>query len=113
MELLPSPHPYEVDIPVPEGFRLAEQSSEDWSSGSLRYLRHRYVGRADKYELRRFYRQQMPLVKWTTLSDGQISGRYTMRFVRGTESCTIAIDGGASTLSSKVVIDVMIAPAAR
>ena len=106
-----SPHPFVADIPVPEGFRLAEQSSEDWTVGPIRYLRHRYEGRADKYAVRRFYREQMPLVRWAAISDGNIQGRHTMRFERGTEQCTVYIDSPASWRSGRVIVDVVISPA--
>ena len=111
--LKPSRQPHEPDIPLPEGFRLVERSCEDWSSGPIRYLRHRYRGRAEKAAVRRFYRQQMPLVRWKAISDGNVHGRYTMRFERRTESCTITIEDATLGLSSRVVVDVLIAPAAR
>ncbi len=108
--LTPSPHPYESDIPLPVGFVLADQSSEDWSSGSIRYLRHRYIGRADKYAVRRFYRKQMPLVRWTAVSNGHIQGRCTLCFQRGQESCTITIEDDGRKRSGRVVVEATIAP---
>ncbi|MGB2987295.1 MAG: hypothetical protein WBE26_15620 [Phycisphaerae bacterium] len=111
--LLPSRCPYEPDIPLPAGFKLADQSSEDWSSGSIRYLRHRYGGRADKYAVRKFYREQMPLVRWTAISDSAVHGRLTMRFERADESCTVTIEEEPAGLSSRVVVEVKIAPLAH
>ncbi len=94
--LRPSADPYEADIPVPAGFHLVDRASEDWSSGSIRYLRHRYRGRADKYIVRKFYRRQMPLVRWTPISDHNVQGRIIMRFQRSAESCTITIEDRAA-----------------
>ena len=111
--LVAASRPLVTDIPVPEGFRLAEQSSEDWASGSIRYIRHRYTGRADKHAVRRFYREQMPLVRWTAISDANLHGRYTMRFERGTEHCTVFIDSPAARKSDRVIVDVIISPADR
>lgn len=109
--LVVSARPYVEDIPVPEGFTLVEQSSEDWAMASLRYLRHRYAGQADKAALRDFYRVQMPLVRWSPTSDGGVHGRYTMRFTRGNETCTVEIHDGAVRSSRGVVVDILIAPA--
>ena len=109
--LVVSARPYVKDIPVPAGFTLVEQSSEDWAMASLRYLRHRYAGSADKAALRDFYRVQMPLVRWSPTSDGSVHGRYTMRFTRGTETCTVEIHSGTGRSSRRVVVDILIAPA--
>lgn len=121
--LNPSASPYEADIPVPTEFRLVDRSSEDWASGPIRYLRHRYRGRADKYIVRKFYREQMPLVRWTPVSDHNVQGRIMMRFQRGAESCTVTIEDQAAGFTLRgirrgskpatrrpVAVDVVIAP---
>ncbi len=110
VKLLPAVSPYDPGIPVPVGFRLIDKSSEDWSSGPTRYLRHRYRGRADESAVRAFYREQMPLVRWTPISDGNVQGRMTMRFQRGRESCRITIEAGRRGLSRYAVIEVLISP---
>jgi hypothetical protein len=97
--------PYEPDLPIPEGFALRERSSEDWSSGTLRYLRHDYIGRAPLYAVRKFYREHMPRARWTPVSDSGVSGRYTLRFTRGRESCVVTVERvGAARVSVRVVI---------
>jgi hypothetical protein len=108
--LIASQTPYERDIPLPAGFRLIDRSSEDWASASLRYLRHRYRGQADKYAVREFYRTQMPLVRWSQVSDNNVHGRYTMRFVRGTESCVVTIHDGGALAAHRAVVEVIITP---
>jgi hypothetical protein len=108
--LSPSPNPYERDIPLPIGFRLTDHASEDWSGGAIRYVRNRYEVRADKFAVRRFYREQMPLVRWTAVDDGNVSGRCTQRFVRGRESCTITIEDSAFALRNRVTIEVLVVP---
>lgn len=104
--------PYEPDIPVPRGFELLDRSSEDWCSGAIRYVRHCYAGRADKYAVRKFYRRQMPLVRWSAVADGQLHGRYTMQFRRGNESCTIVISDRGLRWFPRVAVDVIIGPIA-
>ncbi len=111
--LRPSAHPYAAGIPVPLGFRLVDLSSEDWSSGPIRYLRHRYAGRADKYEVRNFYRDQMPLVKWTLGTDRCAGGRIVMGFQRRAESCTITIEDERHGLGHRVAVEIVIAPLER
>ncbi len=98
---------------MPVGFRLVDRSSEDWSLARqlagrcVRYVRHRYVGVADKTAVRRFYREQMPLVKWTAISEGNVHGRITwqatllVRFKRGSESCTITIEDQPAAISRR------------
>lgn len=110
VKLVPVASPYDPGIPVPVGFRLIDESSEDWSSGPTRYLRHRYRGRADKRAVRAFYREQMPLVRWTPISDGNVQGRITMRFQRGQESCTIIVEAGRWGLFRDAVVEVLISP---
>ncbi len=107
---LQSGTPYSKDIPLPEGFRLIDQSSEDWSSEAVRYLRHQYAGRADRLNVREFYRKQMPLVRWTADSESDVHGRCTMQFSRRNEHCTITIRKKRSVLRSRTVVDVIIAP---
>ena len=111
--LTASPRPYESDIPLPTGFRLVDRSSEDWSGGRLRYLRHRYVGRADKYAVRRFYREQMPLVRWTPKGDGNVNGHVTLWFSRDAESCSITIEDDRTSFSRRVAVEVIITPSAQ
>ncbi len=110
--LLPAANPYDADVPVPAGFRLVDEASEDWSNGSARYLRHRYRGRADKSAVRTFYREQMPLVRWTPISDGNVHGSVTMRFQRDGESCTITIEQERYGLTRYAAVDVLIVPKA-
>ncbi len=111
--LEPSPEPYERDIPLPVGFRLADQSSEDWSNGPIRYLRHRYLGSAEPYAIRTFYREQMPLVRWTPISDRLADGRISMRFEREAEVCTITIERDRPRLGRRVGVEVVVTPKTR
>lgn len=92
VELKPMTRSFERDVPVPVGFEFIERSSEDASTGARRlYLRHVYAGRANKISVRDFYREQMPLARWVRRSDGNVEGEYTLRFEKGTESCTVMI----------------------
>ena len=92
VRLVAASTPYETDIPRPSGFALVEDVSEDRSTGTSRlYLRHVYVGKADKYAVRNFYREQMPLCRWVKVSEGTVRGVCSLRFEKGSESCTLEI----------------------
>ncbi len=106
----PSSHPYVADIPLPEGFALADKSSEDWAAGPIRYLRHRYRGRGDRDAVRRFYREEMPLVRWTPASEGSIDGHCTMSFERDSEHCRVTIESDPGLLGPVVWVTVLITP---
>jgi hypothetical protein len=109
IRLRPEPRAYVRDVPVPEGFVLVDHLSEDQSTGTRRlYLRHRYEGRAEKFAIRSFYREQMPLAGWSLVSDGNVKGLYTLRFDKGEESCTIRISGPDRNMLGSVEIQVLI-----
>jgi hypothetical protein len=92
VRLVASQQVYESDVPLPVGFSLLEKVSEYRSTGSARlYLRHTYVGGANKHGVRTFYREQMPSVGWGMVSEGNVKGEYTLRFEKGTESCSVLI----------------------
>ncbi|MCK4659769.1 MAG: hypothetical protein KAV82_09640 [Phycisphaerae bacterium] len=114
IRLIANSRPYEKDIPLPAGFTIVEQAMEDHSTGQSRtYLRHLYSGRADKFAVRRFYREQMPLLRWSKMSDSAIKGEFTMRFAKGSEVCVINIHGEDSVLGKKASVQVMVAQEQR
>lgn len=102
--------PFESDIPVPAGFALVDSASEDRSTGMGRlYLRHEYRGQADKQAIRNFYREQMPLARWSEMSDGNVKGEIDMRFQKNSESCIIRISEKRGLFSTKAMIQVIVA----
>lgn len=102
--------PFEPDIPVPARFVLVEQASEDRSSGSSRlYLRHVYEGTGDKYAVRAFYREQMPLARWSKASDGNVKGELTMRFEKDDESCVVRITDPARFWTRRTRVEITVA----
>lgn len=100
--------PYSKDVPVPVGFELVEKAPKEQTQSQGRYLHHQYEGRADKSALRSFYLEQMPLVRWSCERDTAARGRYTMRFTRGGEACTVEISGGRTV--GRVLVSVRITP---
>src|SRR3990172_3595374 len=63
--LVAQAYPPIPDLPVPLGFHMDEQRSRNTAAGGIRVVQHLYKGRADKFELQRFYRQQMRIAGWT------------------------------------------------
>ncbi len=112
--LIASARPYEPDIPIPTGFELVDRDSEDRSTGVSRlYLRHLYTGKADKYAVRRFYREQMPLARWTMVSAGNVRGVCTLRFEKGSESCEVEIRDVRQGLGKHIDIQVLVSQEQR
>lgn len=110
-QLVAATNPFESDIPVPGSFRIVEGVSEDYRQGGRRvFLRHRYVGTAAKIAVRSFYRDQMPLGRWTPLRDYSLRGAYTMQFEKGGDYCTIIVADDEQAGRGHVVVDVCVAP---
>lgn len=102
--------PFESDIPVPADFRIVDRASEDRSTGTSRlYLRHLYEGSADKHALRTFYREQMPLARWTKVSDGNVKGSIVMRYEKSAESCTVMLTSTRGVFGDTAQIQVIVA----
>ena len=83
--------PYLVDVPVPQGYRLADRRSRDVLAGPSRVVQHTYDGQGSPLELRNFYHEQMPQGGWRPGMIQNENGTYTLRFVKEAEGCTIRI----------------------
>jgi hypothetical protein len=114
VRLIASSKPYEPDVPIPVGFKLVDEASEDRSTGVSRlYLRHLYHGKADKHAVRSFYREQMPLARWIKVSDGNVQGKITLRFEKGSESCTIEIREKPGRMGTSTEVQVLVSQEQR
>jgi hypothetical protein len=114
VRLVPSTRAFEPDIPIPAGFELVDGASEDRSTGTSRlYLRHLYMGKADKYAVRNFYREQMPLARWIKVSEGNVRGVCSFRFEKGNESCTLEIRDTERRFSRRTQIQVLVSQEQR
>jgi hypothetical protein len=58
----------------------------------------------------RFYRDEMPLVRWVPEGQAWADDRVVMRFRKGNESCIVTI-GYEGRVGRKVAIEVVIMPA--
>jgi len=92
--LVAQAYPPVPDLPVPIGFKLHEKRSRNQSAAGVRFVDHLYRGRADKYDLQRFYKQQMRISRWTLTVDTFTQGQITMDFQKANERCWIVISEG-------------------
>ena len=83
--------PFLDDVPVPQGFKLVDKMTEDYESGGQRMARHEYRGYTDRYRIREFYKEQMPLMGWNLVSDQNVKGIITLRFENKFEFCSVTI----------------------
>ena len=102
------------DLPVPKGFRILEDESEDAYTGRRRlYVRHVYAGSGEPFAVRNFYRDRMPQYKWQLVNTVHVSGTHSMVFQKGQESCTVAISRSKSGWKSGVRVQIIIMPEER
>ncbi len=94
-ELVAMRRPPIADLPVPIGFGLKEDKSRNFSAAGARYIDHVYSGRADKFAVGRFYKRQMPISRWTLVTDMFVQGDIMIDFEKDTERCRINISDGS------------------
>ena len=90
--LSPRGVPFLSGVPVPAGFDLVDKNTEDYESGGRRWARHCYRGHAPLHAVRNFYREQMPLLGWSRVSDQNVKETVSIRFEKKNESCTVRIE---------------------
>ena len=92
-ELVAQVKPPIPDLPVPVSFSLNEDESRSIASAGMRFVEHVYVGKPDKYAVKRFYMARMPENRWVLINDVIASGEVRLEFEkdgRG-ERCTLII----------------------
>jgi len=90
--LSPRDVPFLSGVPVPVKFDLVDKNTEDYESGGRRWARHAYAGYATMHAVRDFYREQMPLMGWSRVSDQNVKGTISIRFEKNNESCMVQIE---------------------
>jgi len=106
--LSPRGVPYLEGVPVPSGFRMVKGQSTDYESAGQRNAIHVYEGREDPSAVRRFYREQMPLMGWNRISDQSVEGCITLRFEKASEACTVEVK--PTVLFNRTRIHVAVSP---
>jgi len=93
-ELRPQDRPPIPDVPVPVGFKEDEGRNRTLHTGVGRFVDHLYKGRKDKHAVVRFYKEQMPVSRWTYVTYMQTRGEHTLEFEKGAERCRIVVRKG-------------------
>lgn len=93
-ELVAQSQPPISDMPVPLTFKLDEGKSRNFAAAGARYVDHVYKGGADKFAVARFYKRQMPVARWTLVTDMFVQGDIMLDFEKQTERCRIIITDG-------------------
>lgn len=109
--LIPASRPPVSDLPVPMGFVLVEELSSDQLAGGERKVNHTYQGREEKYDVDRFYTNQMPLKRWTRTARQMDKGVITHRYTKGDQVCQLHITDAEHLFGRRTTVQVVIAPA--
>jgi len=86
------------DIPVPSGFKLIPQNSYSFESSGIRVGVLRYIGKASADQVVSFYREQMPMYKWSLLNVVEYGDRL-MNFERENETCIVSLATKGSSIN--------------
>lgn len=93
-ELVGQARPPIPDVPVPSGFELKESRSRNFTAAGARYIDHAYQGSSDKFAVARFYKRQMPINRWTLVTDMFVQGDIMLDFEKNTERCRVTVTEG-------------------
>lgn len=89
--LTPRSAAYLAGVPVPKGFDIAERMTDSYEAAGMRFARQEYVGFADAYAIREFYKEHMPMSGWNYITSQEVKGQSSMRFESSDEECTVTI----------------------
>ena len=94
------------DFPVPQGFEIDEGRSRTVSAAGMRFIELVYIGKANKYAIKRFYERQMATCRWVLVTDRFIQGRIEMDFNKSSECCHIVIHEGGTLSSTELFVQI-------
>jgi len=94
-DLVAQARPPIPDVPVPIGFELDQGKSRNFAAAGQRYVDHVYKGGSDKYAVARFFKRQMPVSRWTLVTDMFAQGNITLDFEKQAERCRITLYDGS------------------
>jgi hypothetical protein len=98
------------DIPIPAGFDMDQNSSEDSRAQGLRTVRHVYMGKAEGQLVRAFFRDHMPETRWTLTSDEMHQGQFVMQFEKDLETCEVKVSEVGRGWSSRTKLQIEVTP---
>jgi len=80
-----------ADIPIPAGFKIIADRSNDRVVGGDRRISHVYGGDAKRGPVVEYYRRQMPGLGWVLVQESLVSSRQRFMFNKGNETCHIMV----------------------
>ncbi|NNM85897.1 MAG: hypothetical protein HKL96_09120 [Phycisphaerales bacterium] len=91
--LMPGPTPPIADVPIPYGFTidLSQSQSTYVPNTNLRVVNQLYRGSDPRLSVARFYMTNMPNSGWRMQQEIQNPQATTETFIKGPETCTVAI----------------------
>ncbi len=96
-----------TDVPVPNGFDLEEKRSRSYKNqGGLRWVDYLYEGRAEKFDIIRFYEKQMPVYHWDPQTTQTAQGQTSLDFTKEHERCRITVSGGGALSTTYIHISI-------
>jgi len=102
-ELVAMRRPPVDDLPVPIGFYLDEGRSRNLAVAGARFIDHAYRGKADKFAVGRFYKRQMPISRWTLVTDRFTQGEILQDYEKGNERCRVSISDSGGLFPQTIV----------
>ena len=91
--LIPQSRPPVADLPVPIGFAIVESMSRSFESSGARYVDHTYQGRADKFDVERFARENLVHKGWRLRSSQMVRGDFELKLEKASELLDVTIRG--------------------
>ena len=96
-----------ADIPVPIGFDLLEKRSRSYKNQTgLRWVDYLYEGHGDKFDVVRFYENQMITFHWDPQTTQTAQGQTSLDFTKEHERCRIMVSGGGALSSTYIHISI-------
>ncbi len=101
--LVAQSRPPVADLPIPVGFAIVESVSRSYESAGARFVDHTYQARADKFEVERFVREQLPGKGWTLRGSQMVRGTFFLKYEKGNEFLDVTITGEDRPLLGETV----------
>jgi len=96
------------DVPSPSGFRVLERESFAFQNDVTRVALLKYVGSRPTDEVVLFFKEQMPMYKWSPINIIEYERRI-LNYEKENESCIVTIESSGR----KTIVTVAISPKSR
>lgn len=96
-----------VDVPVPAGFTMSDESSSRVVPASgLRVVNHRYTGQEDLLPIVEFYKRTLPTKGWVLADQSQQPGQeVSLHYTKKSEECNVTVSERTFDTVIRIKID--------